>query len=332
MQASDVPYKFSVLPGSSASGSFLTNPIPPTAGGAVVSQALLFPPDTAQVTGTPPSIQDMNGLVAYVGDWANWHQAGGPVVFDSTFSTNFGGYPKGAVVQSTTTFGIFWFCTVDDNTSDPDTGGANWIAFGPSTSGSLIIPSTASFVVPVGATYLDVEAWGPGGSTPAGYAVGTLASGGAGSGGYSKVRLTGLAPGTSILATIGTPGAPGVTGVSVPTNGSATTFGSHCTAGSALFNTAWTLTDPTASGAPGTASGGDVNITGSWGTAAFQSTNGAGNIGGSGGAAPCGGGATSGNVGAALDGSAPGGGASGVGAATTTGKSGATGGIYLRWG
>jgi hypothetical protein len=39
-----------------------------------------------------------------------------------------GGYPRGAIVQSATVLGRFWVSTADNNTTNPDTGGANWLS------------------------------------------------------------------------------------------------------------------------------------------------------------------------------------------------------------
>lgn len=207
MQASDIPYKFSVGPGSSADPSFLTDPVPATASGAVASQALLFPPATAQVTGTPPTIQDMNGLLFYSLAWANWMQAGGPVAWDATFSSDFGGYPKGAVVQSGTTFPTFWLCTADNNTTDPDTGGGNWIKLFPSPRGTELFGSSGSFTVPNSVFWIQIEGWaGAGGGGASG---GAGAAGAGGGGGSYGVTSLAVVPGQTISFTVGAGGTAG---------------------------------------------------------------------------------------------------------------------------
>jgi hypothetical protein len=129
MDASAVPYKFAGPWAADATAGYATNPVPATASGAAASQQLGFPPLTATPTGsggTPPNIADFNGLEFYNTSWLQWVQAGGPIAYDATLSSNIGGYPRGAVLQSAVTFGQFWQSTVDNNTSDPDTGGANW--------------------------------------------------------------------------------------------------------------------------------------------------------------------------------------------------------------
>lgn len=134
MELSGIPYKFSAIWGSSAGGSYITNPIP-TSGSEPqnATQAAGFPPITSiPITsgGIPPDITDFNGAYYYVTAWANWQQAGGPIQYDSAFSTAFGGYPRGATLANASTLGRTWFSLVDNNTSDPDTGGANWGEFG----------------------------------------------------------------------------------------------------------------------------------------------------------------------------------------------------------
>jgi hypothetical protein len=129
MDASAVPYKFAGPWAADAATGYVTDPVPATASGATASQQLGFPPLTATPTGsggTPPNIADFNGLEFYNTSWLQWVQAGGPIAYDATLSSNIGGYPQGAVLQSAATFGQFWQSTVDNNTSDPDTGGANW--------------------------------------------------------------------------------------------------------------------------------------------------------------------------------------------------------------
>src|ERR1700757_4164440 len=99
MQASSVPYKFADIWGSSAAGSYINNPIPSIGTGSNATQSLGFPPITASPVasgGIPPIIGDFNGALYYVTAWLQWLQGGGPVIWDSTFSTNIGGYPKGA--------------------------------------------------------------------------------------------------------------------------------------------------------------------------------------------------------------------------------------------
>jgi len=132
MQASDIPGKIQLPFGSSAGGSYI-RPIPvpsqiPTTPGAA-SYTDGFPPlcfEQIALGGTPPSGADFNGILNAISAWSRWVGAGAPVMWDSAFSTAISGYPKGAIVQSATTFGTMWVCLADNNTTNPDAGGANW--------------------------------------------------------------------------------------------------------------------------------------------------------------------------------------------------------------
>jgi hypothetical protein len=127
MLVASIPYKFSVPWGASATSSYI-NTIPVTSVSPLASQTLGFPPATSRPSGaggTPPDIGDFNGALNYATLWTQWVQAGAPVGYDSAFSTAIGGYPNGAILASAT-FGQRWISTVDNNTSNPDAGGANW--------------------------------------------------------------------------------------------------------------------------------------------------------------------------------------------------------------
>ena len=129
MLVSSIPYKFGEpWATGAASGYINTIPVTTSVTGAA-SQTLGFPPATdtpSGAGGVPPSIKDFNGVLQYETAWSQWHQAGGPISYDSTFSTAIGGYPKGAFLLSST--GNFhWISTADNNTTNPDGGSpANW--------------------------------------------------------------------------------------------------------------------------------------------------------------------------------------------------------------
>jgi hypothetical protein len=83
----------------------------------------------------PPFGQDINGILKQITLWNQWQAAGAPIPWDSTFSTSIGGYPLGSyLIAADHTH--YWVSTVDNNTSDPDTGGANWNTVIPLTSGA----------------------------------------------------------------------------------------------------------------------------------------------------------------------------------------------------
>lgn len=129
MLASQIPAKFTEPFANNASSPFIRT-IPATSiDPTVASLSLGFPPDTATPVGaggTPPDIADFNGILNPATAWNQWQSAGGPVFYDSVFSAAIGGYPKGALLDATSGVGAYWISAVDNNTSDPDTGGANW--------------------------------------------------------------------------------------------------------------------------------------------------------------------------------------------------------------
>ncbi len=129
MQSTDSPSKV-VLPFANAGGRV----IPPVASqiGITDGAASLtdgFPPLTrTPITsgGVPPNGLEMNGILYLLSAGVWWLQAGGSAKWDSAFSTAIGGYPLGAVVQSSDNSG-WWRSTAENNTTNPDTGGAGWV-------------------------------------------------------------------------------------------------------------------------------------------------------------------------------------------------------------
>lgn len=129
MKASDIPVKFQVPFASSAGGAYIATPVAYAPGAPnVASLQDGFPPETWAPGGAPRG-QDFNGLFYQVTGWNQWQQAGANVLYDATFQTEIGGYPKGAVVGSVTAPGCVWVSLADDNTTNPDTNGANWDVF-----------------------------------------------------------------------------------------------------------------------------------------------------------------------------------------------------------
>jgi hypothetical protein len=156
MLASSIPNKFPIPFGNSAGGGFIRAIPTPSQVGITNGAASLtdgFPPLTFTAVaagGTPPFGQDFNGILNQVTAWLRWHEAGGPVVWDNTFSTSIGGYPSGSVVQSATTPGLFWFSSADNNTNNPDSGGANWTALGaagPTIRNARIVTTSTPFTM-----------------------------------------------------------------------------------------------------------------------------------------------------------------------------------------
>jgi len=114
-----------------ASGT--ANAIPLTASGVTLPNNASFDVGFPSVTmlpipsgGLPPVGADFNGIFKLITALNNFQSAGGLFPYDSGFSTSVGGYPKGAVLLQAAGSG-FWQSTVDNNVTDPDTGGAGWI-------------------------------------------------------------------------------------------------------------------------------------------------------------------------------------------------------------
>lgn len=107
--------------------------------------------------GIPPRGVDMNGILNAISAIARWSAAGGGYKYDSTFAndTNVAGYPKGAEVLNSAGLGR-WLNLIDGNTTNPDTGGANWVqtwlSGGVADNDRIIIP------VQVGSGYVNVIA------------------------------------------------------------------------------------------------------------------------------------------------------------------------------
>lgn len=138
MQLSGAPAQL-VLPWANGDSS-KTNPIPvPSQIGVTPGAASWtdgFPPLCATPVisgGVPPAKADMNGGLYQMSAVDVWLCAGGGFPYSSAFSAAIGGYPKGARVLAAT--GLwYWHSNVDNNTTDPDTGGAGWSAVGTPTS------------------------------------------------------------------------------------------------------------------------------------------------------------------------------------------------------
>lgn len=265
MLISGIPYKFQFVWGQNATSGFVTDPIPATTGsGIAASQSLGFPPATAQPTGgggTPPDIDDFNGAYKYVTEWAQWQQAGAPVAYDGTFQTNVSGYPAGAILASATVFAKYWLSLVDNNITDPDTGGSGWVQWPPLSS--QLISASGNVTVPDGVTRGKARLWGAGGG--GGGSLNGGAACGGGGGGYREGFLS-VAPGDVIAATIGPAGAGGSVLGSNGVAGGTTSFSSlSATGGQGGFGVTST-TIPTPGGPGGTGGGGLFGFSGQAGT------------------------------------------------------------------
>jgi hypothetical protein len=115
--AADVTHKRTIPVGSqigiTLGAASFTDGFPP---------ACFSPPSSG---GSWPFGQDFNGLLNQTTQWDRWQAAGGPVVYDAGFSASIGGYPLGARLLSSLGHAV-WKSLVDNNTTNPDAGGAGW--------------------------------------------------------------------------------------------------------------------------------------------------------------------------------------------------------------
>jgi hypothetical protein len=131
MQSSNIPSKIP-LPFAYAAGAGYKNTIPTNSQiGITNGRASLtdgFPPlnfTPISSGGVPPFGGDMNGILNEITAIQQWQEAGGFFTFDSGFATTIGGYPKGAILQSSDLGGL-WMSSIENNSNNPDTGGAGW--------------------------------------------------------------------------------------------------------------------------------------------------------------------------------------------------------------
>lgn len=130
MQTSGLPTRVSVPFADSGTKNVI--PIPsqvPTNPGAA-SFTTGFPPATflpLTAGGIPPDGNDFNGILNAITNNLRWSSAGGTYAYNAAFSAAIGGYPKGAFI-STAAYDGYWVSTVENNTTNPDTGGAGWRA------------------------------------------------------------------------------------------------------------------------------------------------------------------------------------------------------------
>lgn len=166
MLLSSIPAKIAAI--FAASGT--KNAIPLTTAGVSnpnnASYDVGFPAVTMETVvsgGLPPFGADFNGILNALTAIQQWQGAGGLFVYDSAFSTSIGGYPKGAQLLMATGLGI-WQSTVDNNTSNPDTGGADWTSVVLLNQYAATKTATGSATFPSGI----ILKWGQSGSIASG--------------------------------------------------------------------------------------------------------------------------------------------------------------------
>ncbi len=149
MQDSNIPVKFVIPWGNGAGAPYIrTIPVNSQIGinNGYASLTDGFVPLNMQPVasgGIPPFGQDMNGILKQITQSDQWMQAGGNFPFDASFQSSISGYPKGAIVPSVVYPGVSWLSLVDNNLSNPDTGGDNWITWGDGASNDIKFRPTA---------------------------------------------------------------------------------------------------------------------------------------------------------------------------------------------
>lgn len=163
MQASQIPTKFQIPFGQNASGGNIRTIPVTTTDPDRASQSLGWPPSVFTpegAGGVPPDGRDFNGLDNMLSAWAQWYSIGGPIAWDSTQSAAIGGYPSGAIVGSVTAPGTYWQSTADNNTTNPDTGGAGWVSWPGSATVPWSAPPPIGNVTPNSGSFTSVTASG----------------------------------------------------------------------------------------------------------------------------------------------------------------------------
>jgi hypothetical protein len=271
MQDSQIPAKFPIPFANSASSSY-KRAIPTASQIGVQNGAASltdgFPPNCfipIAAGGSWPFGMDVNGILNQSTAWHQWIQAGAPIFYDSTFQSAIGGYPFGAIVASVAYPQSWWFCTVNNNTTNPDTGGAGWIP--QITRGSTQYISNNTWICPNGVFFVKAIVTGGGGggsgcNTSIGTGLGDASGSGGGAGGTSILTCS-VIPGTGYAVVVGGGGAGGGN----PTNaapGGASSFGAFSSAnGGVAGNFSSPNNSPGGSG--GSASGGFI-IPGGYGS------------------------------------------------------------------
>lgn len=126
------------LPFAANAGAGYTRAIPVASQIAITPGAASFndgfPPinflDPVLGGGVPFSGQDVNGVLNAITNALQWEQMNGSAAYNAAVSTAITGYPNGTILRKTGAPG-YWQSTVDNNVTNPDTGGAGWQGFNP---------------------------------------------------------------------------------------------------------------------------------------------------------------------------------------------------------
>lgn len=358
MLASSIPPKFTVPFGNNAGPGFIrTIPLGSQIGitdGAASLNDGFVPLNMLPVSagGVPPFGQDMNGVLKQITQWDQWTATGGAPQFDAAFASAIGGYPLGAVVESSTP-GYLYLSIVDNNTVNPNVNLTGWVYlltnvnFAATTNANTtnlinsevptliyqtgasksLVPyiSAGTFTVPGGVYWIFVTVVGGGGGAAGGS---STQGGGGGGGGGTAYGWIATSPGAQYAVTVGGGGAGfnNLSGSGIGNQGGTSSFGGIISAtggggGAINFGAA------ASSGGPGGVGlGGQLALLGGFGTDGYIFAN---TYGGNGGASSQGGGGRSSTVAAGVEnGQSFGSGAGGGYAGNITGGAG-QGGIVI---
>lgn len=154
MTRAAAPQKFPIPFANNAGGAYITYPTPtPSQIGSGCGLASLtdgFPPLTMQAAssgGCPPRGQDFNGILKQITQWNQQTQAGAVPVFDASFASSIGGYPEGSILSQASFPSCFWISQTDNNSANPDTGGANWTGTCPGGGIATSVSGTNSITI-----------------------------------------------------------------------------------------------------------------------------------------------------------------------------------------
>jgi hypothetical protein len=163
MQDSDIPTLIGVAFGQFAGAGYI-RPVPVASQIGIQNGAASFHdgfvPDNftpENVGGVPPFGQDMNGVLNQITQWVKWYNGGGPNYYNSAFSSAIGGYAKYAILNQAGVTGAWWISTVDNNTSNPDTGGANWVAFPNNIVAARTVTAGGAFTINASDAYIALK-------------------------------------------------------------------------------------------------------------------------------------------------------------------------------
>lgn len=147
MQLADAPVK--IVEPFAAGGSKNTIPVPDPGTPGAASWTLGFPPATMidpADGGIGPSGLDFNGIYFAISALSRWFNSGAGFAYDAAFSATVGGYPRGSRVLQASGSG-YWLSIVDNNVTNPDTGGAGWIPQAGKTTSSVYASAQQTLAV-----------------------------------------------------------------------------------------------------------------------------------------------------------------------------------------